>query len=188
DVAQLTGQRVDDMEVAHRQQLGLARSQPLACRCSLTLRAMPIATAIVADNVVTAFRSRIARRGRRAPQSCSARSPKLVEAHMSCVGQAPSGTVVAEDVRNLQSWTGHEAGVTSPTACPCLVSSLSWARSTCRAGSRRMRLDPWPRERSAPSFPTCRDRAALELREYRYRVRAGASRSCGVTCAASPAS
>jgi hypothetical protein len=31
---------------------------------------------------------------------------------MSCVGRAPSGTVVAEDVRNLLSWTRHETGVT----------------------------------------------------------------------------
>jgi len=31
----------------------------------------------------------------------------LVEAHMPAVGLAPSGTVVAEDVRDLQSWSSH---------------------------------------------------------------------------------
>jgi hypothetical protein len=37
---------------------------------------------------------------------------------MTAVGVAPSGTVVAEDIRNLQSWTGH-VPATSPTARPC---------------------------------------------------------------------
>src|ERR1700738_5542063 len=30
-----------------------------------------------------------------------------IEAHMAAVGLAPSGTVVAEDVRDLQSWSNH---------------------------------------------------------------------------------
>src|ERR1700674_4856941 len=108
------------MEVAHRQQLGLARSQPIASRRSLALRAMPIATAVVANNGVTAFvvlALRDVAAERRSPAALDRRHHlQLVEAHMSCVDQAPSGTVVAEDVRNLQSWTGHETGVTSPAA------------------------------------------------------------------------
>jgi hypothetical protein len=32
---------------------------------------------------------------------------QLVEAHMATVGLSPSGTVVAEDVRDLQSWSNH---------------------------------------------------------------------------------
>ena len=32
---------------------------------------------------------------------------QLVAAHMPAVGLAPSGTVVAEDVRDLQSWSSH---------------------------------------------------------------------------------
>ena len=32
---------------------------------------------------------------------------QLVEAHMAAVGLAPSGTVIAEDVRDLQSWLNH---------------------------------------------------------------------------------
>jgi hypothetical protein len=32
---------------------------------------------------------------------------QLVEAHMATVGLTPSGTVVAEDVRDLQSWSNH---------------------------------------------------------------------------------
>jgi hypothetical protein len=33
---------------------------------------------------------------------------ELVEAHMAAVGLTPRGTVVAEDVRDLQSWSNHE--------------------------------------------------------------------------------
>ena len=32
---------------------------------------------------------------------------KLVEAHMAAVGLTPSGPVIAEDVRDLQSWSNH---------------------------------------------------------------------------------
>ena len=32
---------------------------------------------------------------------------QLIEAHMAAVGLAPSGAVVAEDVRDLQSWSNH---------------------------------------------------------------------------------
>ena len=33
---------------------------------------------------------------------------QLVEAHMAAVGLTPSGTVIAEDVRDLQSWSNHD--------------------------------------------------------------------------------
>jgi len=33
---------------------------------------------------------------------------ELVEAHMAAVGLTPGGTVIAEDVRDLQSWSSHE--------------------------------------------------------------------------------
>ena len=32
---------------------------------------------------------------------------QLVEAHVPAVGLAPGGTVVAEDIRDLQSWSNH---------------------------------------------------------------------------------
>ena len=32
---------------------------------------------------------------------------QLIEAHMAAVGLTPSGTVIAEDVRDLQSWSNH---------------------------------------------------------------------------------
>ena len=53
-----------DVEVRHRQQLGLARRQPLAGRRAPALRAMPVAAGVVGDVLMGAlFRS--VRRGRR---------------------------------------------------------------------------------------------------------------------------
>jgi len=33
---------------------------------------------------------------------------QLVETHMAAVGLTPRGTVIAEDVRDLQNWSSHE--------------------------------------------------------------------------------
>ena len=45
---------------------------------------------------------------RRAAALDSRHHLQLAEAHVAAIGLTPSGTVVAEDIRNLQSWTGHE--------------------------------------------------------------------------------
>ena len=54
DVAELGRQRVDDMEIVDRQQLGLALGEPPARRSALTLRAVPVATTVVGDDGVSA--------------------------------------------------------------------------------------------------------------------------------------
>ena len=36
---------------------------------------------------------------------------QLAKAHMAAIGLTPSGTMVAEDIRNLQSWAEHERRV-----------------------------------------------------------------------------
>jgi hypothetical protein len=47
---------------------------------------------------------------RRGPAALDRRHDfQLAKAHMPCIGQTPSGTVVAEDVRDLQSWRGHQS-------------------------------------------------------------------------------
>ena len=48
------GQRVHHMEVGHGQKLGLAFGKPLPRRAPLTLRAMPVAAAVVSDDRVAA--------------------------------------------------------------------------------------------------------------------------------------
>src|SRR6202795_2126068 len=49
----------------------------------------------------------MAAEGRRAAALDRAHHLELAEAHMAAVGATPSGPVIAEDVRDLQSWTGH---------------------------------------------------------------------------------
>src|ERR1700675_2833278 len=100
------------MEVRNREQLGLALDQPLACRCPLALRTMPVAAAVVADDGVPA-RSVLAARNMAAERRCSAAFDRrhhlhLAEADVPRVGATPRGAVVAEDVRTLQSWTLHD--------------------------------------------------------------------------------
>src|SRR6516225_8373587 len=126
---------------------------------------MAIATTIVSDDrvatagVLTA-RDMAAERG--GPAALDRRHDlELAEAHVPRVGRSPSGAVVAEDVRNLQSGTGQEAGATWPAARPCLVSSASCARSTDRAGSRLQRSDLWRHARNAPSSPISHVQAGL---------------------------
>ena len=46
--------------------------------------------------------------GRRAAALDRAHHLQLAEAHVAAVGLTPGGTVVAEDVRDLQSGPGHE--------------------------------------------------------------------------------
>jgi hypothetical protein len=54
DIGDPARQREDDMEVGHRQQLGFARLHPFARLRALTLRAMPVAAAVVRDGGVAA--------------------------------------------------------------------------------------------------------------------------------------
>ena len=50
---------------------------------------------------------------------------QLIEAHMAAVGLTPSGTLIAEDVRDLQNWSRHNrrryrAGGFSASRFTCL--------------------------------------------------------------------
>src|ERR1019366_2109115 len=48
-------QREDEVIVWHRQQIGLARGQPVLCRRALALRAVPVAARVVRDPAVRAL-------------------------------------------------------------------------------------------------------------------------------------
>src|SRR5450759_2372456 len=98
------------MEVADGQQLGLALGQPLACSSALTLGAVPVAAAIVGDDGVSALlvlaaRNMAAERHRAAALDRT-HDLHLVEADVPGIGQTPRRPVVAEDIRDLQRWTG----------------------------------------------------------------------------------
>jgi len=109
DLGDRCRQGEDDMMIRHRQQLCLTVGQPVARSRALALRAMPVATAAVLDlrvlTIVTAHD--------RTAEPCRAAGfdgrhyLELVEADMAGIGGAPCRTMVAEDVRNLESGPKH---------------------------------------------------------------------------------
>jgi hypothetical protein len=87
------------------------RLRPFASRRALALRAVPVAAAVVGDGrvctgVVLAAHD-VPAEGRRAAALDCAHHLELAEAHVTAVGVTPSGAGVAEDIRDLQSWTTH---------------------------------------------------------------------------------
>src|SRR3984893_16933077 len=72
---------------------------------------MPVAAGVVRDLRMAARRVLAARdisaERRRATALDRTHHLQLVEAHMPAVGLTPSRTVIAENVRDLQSWSSH---------------------------------------------------------------------------------
>ena len=80
---------------------------------------MPVAAAVVGDRgagAVLAARD-VSAEGRRAATFDGAHHFELEQVHVTAVGMTPRGPVVAEDVRDLQSWTGH----VDPLRCRLVV-------------------------------------------------------------------
>ena len=107
-------QREHHMEIRHREQVGLAGGEPLACSSALTLGAVPVTAAIVGDDGVSALLVLAARHmaaeRRRAAALDGAHHLHQVEADVTDVGAPPRRSVVAEDIRDLKGRTGHGAG------------------------------------------------------------------------------
>ena len=98
---------------------------------------MPVAAGVVRDLGMAA--RRVLAAGDVPAECCRAAAldrthdPQLIEAHMAAVGLAPTGAVIAEDVRDLQSWSSHNrrryrAGGSSVLRLTCL-----WRRAFKRA-------------------------------------------------------
>src|SRR5215831_4989772 len=117
DVADRRRQREDDMEIGHREQLGLARRHPCARRRALALGTVAVAAAIVGDHRMGAVLAacHMAAEGGGAAALDGAHHFELVEADAAAVGIAPCGPVAAEDVRDLQTWPGHAGGLRRPS-------------------------------------------------------------------------
>ena len=105
DVADRRGECKDDVEIGHGKQFGFALLHPGARRGSLALGAMPIATAVIGNDGVRAVLTarNMASESRRAAALDRTHDLHLREAHMAGIGGTPCGSVVAEDVRDLQS-------------------------------------------------------------------------------------
>src|SRR6201993_5498579 len=121
---------VDDREEATGQQLALARGEPLPRRRALALGTMPVAAGVVGDGrvragVVLAAGDMAAERRRAAALDC-AHHLQLVETDVSAVGFTPSGTVGAEDIRDLPSWAAHVGGAYAAGSGFCLFLCRAW--------------------------------------------------------------
>ena len=92
------------MIVRHRQQIGLARGEPVLCRGTLALRAVPVAATIVRDlGVCALLAARDMAAERRSAAALDRRHHlELAEADMAGIGPAPCRAMVAEDIRDLQ--------------------------------------------------------------------------------------
>ena len=110
DVGDLGGHGEDDVEIADRQQVGLARGEPLARRRPLALGAVPIAAAVVGDAAVAAVLAAFdmaAERGRAAGLD-RRHHLELGEAHMAGMRRSPGWSMTMEDVGDLER--GRTAG------------------------------------------------------------------------------
>ena len=112
DIGDQTRQCKDEVEVTDGEQFGLALGEPFLGGGGLTLGAMPVATAVVGNHsmsAVLAARDMAAKRDRAAALD-GRHHLQLVEADVPGIGAAPRRPVVAENIRNLQRWTGHRRG------------------------------------------------------------------------------
>ena len=112
DVGDRLRQGEDDVEIGNVQQLGLPCRQPVFRRRALALGAMAVAARVVGDLGVGAVRTccHVAAERRRTTALDGRHDLELAEADVTGIGPTPSGPVGAEDIRDLQGWTGHERG------------------------------------------------------------------------------
>src|SRR5947208_15054685 len=74
---------------------------------------MPVAAGVVGDDGVRALLTTLgmAAESRRAAALNGRHHLQLVETEVTGIGRAPRRPVVAEDIRDLQLWTGHCGGL-----------------------------------------------------------------------------
>ena len=91
------------------QQVGLAFGEPLLCRRTLTLRAMPTAGVVCDHGMRAVLAARdMATERRRAAALDRTHHLQLAETDVTCIGLPPSRSMVAEDIRDLQGRTSHD--------------------------------------------------------------------------------
>jgi len=119
----------DDVEIGHVQELALPFLHPRTRCGTLALRAVSIATAVVGNDRVPAVLTtrNVPAERRRAAALDGAHHLHLGEAQVTAVGHTPGGTMVAEDVRDLQSRPSHECRAAMPAACPCVALAAAGA-------------------------------------------------------------
>ena len=101
-----------DVEVRHRQQLGLSGGEPLGARPPLALRAMPVAARVIgaADQAALGAGLGVPAQRRRSAQFNRAHHSPLDAAQVTVVQAAIRLAVAAEDIRHFQAGRHEAAG------------------------------------------------------------------------------
>src|SRR5499427_3900028 len=109
DWRDLGGQREDYVEIADRQQIGLARRQPILRRRTLALWAMAVAACVVGDTGVAAILAALdmPAQSSRAALLDRRHNLELTQARMSGISLAPVGTMAMKDDCDLPLWAAH---------------------------------------------------------------------------------
>ena len=96
--------REDDVEIRHRQQIGLTIGKPLGACQALALRAVPVAAAVVgdADHAAVVAPLDMATERCRPARRDGGHDPALVGQEPTALGSTKRLTVAAENVRHLQ--------------------------------------------------------------------------------------
>ena len=99
----------DHVVILDRQQVALTGLEPALRRAALALRAMPVATRVVGDlGRAAAFATQDVSPQRRAAALFNGRHDlELAQAQVSTLAEPPGGTVLAEDVGDLQGGVRH---------------------------------------------------------------------------------
>src|SRR5215212_7175208 len=106
------------MEVADRQQIGLACGEPVPCRRALAFGAVPVTAAVIGDAAMAAVLASldVAAEGCGATALDRRHDLQLAEAQMASLGRAPGGPMAKEDVGDLRRRAAHHRRVRRPVS------------------------------------------------------------------------
>ena len=126
-------QREHDMEVADRKQFSFPGFTWMMPANAATLRTVPIAARVI-GNVCLAARAVLTLCNMAAERCCAAAFDRahhlhLVETDVTTVGLTPAGTVIAENIRDLQRWARHSLVRLSPASLALWLATqiIEWA-------------------------------------------------------------
>src|SRR4029077_14330810 len=110
DWTDLGGQREDHVEIADRQQIGLAGRKPILRDHALALWAMTVATRIVGNAAVAAIFAALDMPTESGRAALLDRRPplELTQTHMPGIGSPPVGPMAMKDVCALQPRAAHD--------------------------------------------------------------------------------
>src|ERR1700724_2770387 len=148
----------DQVEIADRQEIGLAGGEPVLRRRALALGAMPVAAGVIGDPPVAALLTAfdMTAEGGRAATLDARQHLELAEADMPGIGLTPGGPMAVKDVCDLQPRVAHRRRATLR-----VLASPQAAVRAGRAGWSRCGSWCWRRGCKGPWYRAWRDRAVM---------------------------